>query len=97
MVEQRIASQRAEGIRPRATQFPHGADIGVRGVGATRATAFEQAALALASAVTNVGKVRLAESVEIQCEPPDDRILLADWLNRPAASASTYPAACAPW
>ena len=39
-----------------AEQFSHGADIGVRGIGPTMAAAFEGAALALASAVTDVSK-----------------------------------------
>ena len=80
MVEQHTSPRRGE-IRPRATQFPHGADIGVRGIGATREAAFEQAAKALASTITDVRKVRLTEEVAIRCEAPDDRILLADWLN----------------
>ena len=34
-------------IELRAELFPHGADVGVRGIGPTRDAAFEQAALAL--------------------------------------------------
>ena len=33
--------------------FPHGADIGVRGVGASRGEAFEEAALAVTAVVTD--------------------------------------------
>ena len=40
-------------IEPHAELFPHGADIGVRGIGPTRAAAFEQAAVALTMAVTD--------------------------------------------
>ena len=69
------------GAVPRAMQFPHGADIGVRGIGPTREVAFEQAAVALAAAVTDPGTVRLDDAIPIQCEASDDRILLADWLN----------------
>jgi len=36
--------------------FPHEADIGVRGFGATPAEAFEQAALALTAAVTYLAR-----------------------------------------
>jgi len=46
-------------VVPHAELFPHGADIGVRGVGPTRASAFEQAALALTSAITNPGAMRV--------------------------------------
>ena len=61
--------------------FAHGADIGVRGMGATRAAAFEQAALALTAVVTDPASVAAREAVAIRCEAPDDELLLADWLN----------------
>src|SRR3972149_8529533 len=38
---------------PRWEHFPHIADIGVRGIGATRAQAFEQAALAMTAGITD--------------------------------------------
>jgi len=61
--------------------FEHGADIGVRGLGATKAAAFEQAALALTAAVADPATVRERERVPIACEAPDDELLLAEWLN----------------
>ena len=61
--------------------FEHGADIGVRGYGPTRAVAFEQAALALTGVITDPSRVRPIERVEIACEAPDDELLLAHWLN----------------
>lgn len=62
--------------------FDHGADIGVRGYGATREAAFEQAARALTSIVTNPDDVRPETTVELSCRPcSDDDILLMDWLN----------------
>lgn len=61
--------------------FPHGADIGLRGFGRSRAEAFEQAALALTAAVTEPGNVAGSEAVEIACEAPDEELLLNDWLN----------------
>jgi len=61
--------------------FAHGADIGVRGVGATRAAAFEQAALALTAVLTDPAGVAARERVAIRCEAPDDETLLVDWLN----------------
>jgi len=64
-----------------AVQFPHGADIGVRGTGATRAAAFAQAAAALAAAVVDPKIVSPTEVVSITCTAPDDRLLLYDWLN----------------
>jgi SHS2 domain-containing protein len=61
--------------------FAHGADIGVRGLGATRSEAFEQAALALTAVVTDPAGVAARDGIEIRCEAPDDELLLADWLN----------------
>jgi tRNA nucleotidyltransferase (CCA-adding enzyme) len=68
-------------IEPRAELFPHGADVGVRGIGPTLASAFEQAALALTMAVTDPQSVALRQTVEVACEAPDDAFLLHDWLN----------------
>ena len=61
--------------------FPHAADIGVRGRGASAAAAFEQAALALTSVITPLDSVRAEESVEIRCEAPGLDVLFVDWLN----------------
>jgi tRNA nucleotidyltransferase (CCA-adding enzyme) len=61
--------------------FPHEADMGVRGLGATKAQAFEQAALALTAVITDPGKLTANEVVDIACEAPDDELLLVDWLN----------------
>ncbi len=61
--------------------FPHGADIGVRGIGASKEEAFEQAALALTAVITDSRTVAPQETVEINCEAPDDELLLVDWLN----------------
>jgi tRNA nucleotidyltransferase (CCA-adding enzyme) len=61
--------------------FSHGADIGVRGIGASKEAAFEQAAAALTAVITDPQTVRPQEAVEISCEAPDDELLLVDWLN----------------
>jgi SHS2 domain-containing protein len=61
--------------------YEHSADIGVRGIGRTKAEAFEQAALALTAVITDPAAVEARESVEITCEAPDDELLLAEWLN----------------
>ncbi len=68
-------------IRPFAELFAHGADIGVRGVGPDRASAFAQAACALTSAVTEPSAIAASEAVAIRCDAADDRFLLLDWLN----------------
>jgi len=61
--------------------FAHGSDIGVRGVGATRSEAFEQAALALTAVVVDPASVAARDALAIGREAPDDELLLADWLN----------------
>jgi len=61
--------------------FPHQADIGVRGIGASKAEAFEQAAIALTAVITDPQALIPGEKVEISCEAPDDELLLVDWLN----------------
>lgn len=61
--------------------FPHGADIGVRGQGATLGQAFEQVALALTAVITAPADVKPHEMVRLACEAPDDELLLVDWLN----------------
>jgi tRNA nucleotidyltransferase (CCA-adding enzyme) len=59
----------------------HESDIGVRGVGASKEEAFEQAALALTAVITDPHSLKAPEQVEITCEAPDDELLLVDWLN----------------
>lgn len=61
--------------------FPHEADIGVRGFGATLEEAFEQAALALTAVITDLASVVPREMIRLSCEAPDDELLLVDWLN----------------
>lgn len=61
--------------------FPHEADIGVRGLGATLEQAFEQAALALTAVITDLAAVAPIEMIRLACDAPDAELLLADWLN----------------
>ncbi len=70
-------------VRPqqRWEHFAHGADVGVRGVGASREAAFEQAAVALTAVVVEPQGLTPSEPVTISCEAPDDELLLVDWLN----------------
>ncbi len=69
--------------------FEHEADVGVRGLGETKAEAFEQAALAMTAAVTDLDLVEPREAVAIECEAPDDELLLAEWLNAVIFEMST--------
>lgn len=61
--------------------FSHAADIGVRGVGSTKAKAFEGAARALTEVVTNLEIVEADTPVDITCTGDDDELLLVAWLN----------------
>jgi len=55
--------------------------MGVRGIGATREEAFEQAALALTAVVTDPANVTSCVALAIDCEAPDDELLLVEWLD----------------
>lgn len=61
--------------------FDHGADIGVRGTGATVAEAFAQAALAMTAVVCDPATVQAKEEISIECEGEDVELLFVDWLN----------------
>lgn len=65
----------------RYEHFSHQADIGVRGIGATKEQAFEQAALALTAVITDVNSIEPRRRVSVICEAPSDELLLVDWLN----------------
>jgi SHS2 domain-containing protein len=61
--------------------FPHGADIGIRGIGQSPGEAFENAALALTAAITDPGRVDAQTGISVECNAPDLELLLVDWLN----------------
>jgi SHS2 domain-containing protein len=61
--------------------FSHQADIGVRGIGASKEAAFEQAGLALTAVITDLKALNATDVVEVTCEAPDDELLFVDWLN----------------
>lgn len=68
-------------VRPRWEHFEHRADIGVRGIGPSRAAAFEQAAMALTAVVTPLTGVVPSQRIELACEAGDDEALFVAWLN----------------
>jgi len=70
-------------------QFPHQADMGIRGIAPTKAQAFEQAALAMTAVVADPATVNPREAVTMECEAPDDELLLVDWLNSLVFEMST--------
>ena len=61
-------------------QFPHDADVGLRGWGPSIEVAFEQAALALTGIVTDA-EITATTLVEVACEASDIELLLVEWLN----------------
>lgn len=69
-------------VQPRWEHFPHPADVGIRGIGATKHEAFEQAALALTAVVADLETVEPRDAFQIQIENAPDDLLLVDWLNR---------------
>ena len=62
--------------------FQHQADMGVRGFGATKSEAFEQAALALTAVICPLDQVVPETGLEIHCTGVNDEVLLVAWLNR---------------
>lgn len=63
------------------SHFPHEADVGVRGEGATLAEAFAAAAEAMTAVITEPRTILQSDSVSIHCQAPDHELLLVDWLN----------------
>jgi tRNA nucleotidyltransferase (CCA-adding enzyme) len=70
----------ARNIQATWCHFPHEADIGVCGTGATVAEAFEQVAVAMTAVITEASIAELV-CVEIECEAMDPDLLLVEWLN----------------
>ena len=61
--------------------FSHQADVGIRGRGASKEEAFEQAAVALTAVITDPERVQAVECVTIRREDSDDELLFAEWIN----------------
>ena len=61
--------------------FPHGADIGIRGIGQDKQEAFEQAATALTGVLIDPKSIAARQRVEILCTASDIELLLVEWLN----------------
>jgi tRNA nucleotidyltransferase (CCA-adding enzyme) len=74
-------AQRDKMLESRWELLPHGADIGVRGIGNSKEEAFEQAAVALTAVVTDPNSVAAQDMVEVACDAYDDELLLVNWLN----------------
>ncbi len=66
---------------PNYETFEHGADIGIRGFGQTKAEAFENAAMALYSVMVNIHSVEPSEKRIFTVSASDRELLLVEWLN----------------
>jgi len=66
--------------KPGWEQFPHDADVGLRGFGATVEQAFEQTAMALTAVVTDA-EIAPRIALDVHVEAPDIELLLVEWLN----------------
>ena len=75
------------GVR-RWEHFEHAADMGVRGIGPTCETAFEEAAMALCATITDPALVHPDVLVEMSCHAADTEFLFVDWLNSLIAEMS---------
>jgi SHS2 domain-containing protein len=74
-------ASRVREVVARWEHYPHEADMGVRGFGATMAEAFEQAALAMTAVITDPAAVEPRDRISIECEAQNAELLLAEWLN----------------
>jgi len=61
--------------------FPHDADMGIRGYGASIDEAFAQAALALSAVITDPATIEPHTPVDVKVMASDQELLLVDWLN----------------
>jgi SHS2 domain-containing protein len=61
--------------------FPHGADVGIRGVGSTLEQAFAQAGAALTATVCDLESVQPLRLSEVQCRAPTAELLFVDWID----------------
>lgn len=55
--------------------------MGVRGIGASLAEAFEQGALAMTALITDPAGINAQDQVTVECQAPDAELLFAQWLN----------------
>lgn len=77
-----MAKQRRDGDRQGHWEhFDHGADIGLRAEAASKPALFELMAEALTAVVTPPQRIAPEIEIPIDCQAPDDALLLVDWLN----------------
>ena len=70
--------------------FPHGADVGVRGMGPTVSDAFAQAAVALTAVVCDPKCIEPVRAIAVECHAPDRELLVCAWLNEVITEMATH-------
>lgn len=61
--------------------FSHRSDIGLRAMADDKAELFVAVARAMTAAITDLDTIEPVDEVAIECDAPDDEMLLIDWLN----------------
>lgn len=69
--------------------FSHEADVGIRGIGETKADAFAQAALALMAILCDPDDVRPRDAITVDVEGVDDEFLFVNWIDRLVVEIAT--------
>ena len=70
--------------------FDHTADVGIRAYGEDVNRAFENAAIWMFSLIADMDSVRPVGEYRIQCEAPDLKLLLVNWLSELLFLHSTF-------
>ena len=61
--------------------FSHRSDIGLRAVADNKVDVFEEIACAMTAVISDSVLIEPAQEVAVECEAPNDEVLLVDWLN----------------
>lgn len=69
--------------------FPHGSDIGIRGIGDSLAESFSMAGLALCALFCELDKVQNTKQFDFEISGTDVNFLFYDWINQLIYEIST--------
>jgi hypothetical protein len=88
-----LLPRRSEGMRPDKgtySYFDHDADIGIIGCGGTLEQAFESAAHAMFSIMSDIARLRSDITAQVDFEEADVELALVTWLNLPQCKLPTF-------
>ncbi len=68
--------------------FPHEADIGIRGIGKNIEEAFEEGAKAMFDVEVDIEKVKAIKKISVKCQAINIEELFIEWLNALLTQAS---------